>query len=59
MAKFKSAQFEFEARDNAQAGQVSGSIKVLLDKVAPEDLIKIATKVNKDPNIVKTALKWI
>ncbi|MDY4175412.1 MAG: hypothetical protein SOY07_09015 [Bacteroidales bacterium] len=42
-----------------QAQKIGARLQGVLDKVKPEDVIKLLTKVDKDPGIVKTALKFI
>jgi hypothetical protein len=34
-------------------------LQAVVNKVDPDDLIKLLQKVNSDPKIVKTALKYI
>jgi hypothetical protein len=50
---------EVKADNPQQLKDVVGSIQLILSKVEPVHLIKLAEKIKKNPGIVKTALKFI
>jgi len=58
MRKFK-VGITIEADTTETVKQVGNLIENALDKVEQEDIIKLLSKVAKNPTIVKTALRYI
>ena len=58
MGKFKIG-ITIEATNTEKVKQVGNLIQNTVNKVEQEDMIKLLTKVVKNPSIVKTALKYI
>ncbi|WP_171973260.1 hypothetical protein [Saccharicrinis aurantiacus] len=58
MRKFK-VGITIEANTTETVKQVGNLIQNAVDKVEQEDIIKLLTKVAKNPTIVKTALRYI
>ncbi len=58
MRKFK-VGITIEADTTETVKQVGNLIQNAVDKVEQEDIIKLLTKVVKNPKIVKTALRYI
>ncbi len=58
MRKFK-VGITIEAETPETVKQVGNLIQNAVDKVEQEDIIKLLTKVAKNPKIVKTALRYI
>ena len=58
MRKFK-VGITIEADTTETVKQVGNLIQNAVDKVDQEDIIKLLTKVAKNPKIVKTALRYI
>jgi nitrogen fixation/metabolism regulation signal transduction histidine kinase len=58
MKKFK-VGITIEADNTEVVQQVGNLIQNAVNKVEQADMIKILTKVAKNPNIVKTALRYI
>jgi len=58
MKKFK-VGITVEAETTETVQQVGNLIQNAVDKVEQEDIIKLLTKVAKNPTIVKTALRYI
>lgn len=58
MKKFKVA-ITIEADTAATVQQVGNLLQNAVNKVEQQDMIKLLTKVAKNPKIVKTALRYI
>ena len=58
MRKFK-VGITIEAETPETVKQLGNLIQNAVDKVEQEDIIKLLTKVAKNPKIVKTALRYI
>ncbi len=58
MRKFK-VGITIEADTTETVKQLGNLIQNAVDKVEQEDIIKLLTKVAKNPTIVKTALRYI
>jgi nitrogen fixation/metabolism regulation signal transduction histidine kinase len=58
MKKFK-VGITIEADNTEVVQQVGNLIQNAVNKVEQADMIKLLTKVAKNPNIVKTALRYI
>ncbi|WP_282039317.1 hypothetical protein [Saccharicrinis aurantiacus] len=58
MRKFK-VGITIEADRTETVKQVGNLIQNAVDKVEQEDIIKLLSKVAKNPKIVKTALRYI
>lgn len=58
MGKFKIG-ITIEADRTEKVKQIGNLIQNTVNKVEHEDMIKLLTKVVKNPTIVKTALKYI
>ncbi|WP_289054976.1 hypothetical protein [Carboxylicivirga marina] len=58
MRKFK-VGITIEAEAPETAKQVGNLIQNAVNKVEQQDMIKLLTKVVKNPSIVKTALRYI
>ncbi|MDA3906975.1 MAG: hypothetical protein PF484_12965 [Bacteroidales bacterium] len=58
MRKFK-VGITIEADTTETVQQVGNLLQNAVNKVDKDDMIKLLTKVAKNPNIVKTALRYI
>ena len=58
MRKFK-VGITIEADTTETVQQVGNLLQNAVNKVDQQDMIKLLTKVAKNPNIVKTALRYI
>ncbi|GAF05331.1 hypothetical protein [Saccharicrinis fermentans] len=58
MRKFK-VGITIEADTTETVKQVGNLIQNAVDKVEQEDIVKLLSKVAKNPTIVKTALRYI
>lgn len=58
MRKFK-VGITIEADNTEVVKQVGNLLQNAVNKVGQEDMVKLLTKVAKNPNIVKTALRYI
>lgn len=52
-------KFNIEADSAEQARKIAEALNTFYKKVDTSDLLKLAEAVNKDPKLVKTALKFI
>jgi len=50
---------EVDVKNAAELVQVSAALRVVAEKVAPQELIRLSQAITKNPGLVKTALKWI
>ena len=48
-----------QAKESQQMGDVTRALQSLTDRIAPEDIIKFSRAVEKNPQLVKTALKFV
>jgi hypothetical protein len=55
MAKFKSGQFEIDAKDANEAKQKFAALSALEKNIKSDDLIFLAEKVKADPGLIEKA----
>jgi len=58
MAKYK-VSINIESQVPAKVQKLGNLIQGAVNKVSEDDIIKLLDKVNRDPSIVKTALRYM